>query len=123
MVESKELHSRIDEILFHVRSMDGQLPWLIRSQAKTLEPLLLDYFRKRKSAAKVYLAVDGKRKNSEISDLLGMKPPNVTIEIKDLEKRGLIEQKRWGVYSKSAIESVLGLSEKLLKILGLKSKQ
>lgn len=120
MVESKELHSRIDEILFHVKSMDGQLPWLIRSQAKTLEPLLLGYFKKRKRAAKVYLAIDGKRNISQIAVLLDIQQPNVSIEIKDLERNGLIEQRRWGIYSKTAIESVLRLTDKLLKIPGLR---
>jgi hypothetical protein len=120
MVESKELHSKIDEILFHVRSMDGQLPWLIRSQAKSLEPLILGYFKKRKRAAKVYLAIDGKRNTSQIADLLQIHDSNVSIEIRDLEKNGLIEQKVWGIYAKTAIESVLRLTDKLLKTPGLR---
>ncbi len=117
MVESKELHSKIDEILFHVRSMDGQLPWLIRSEAKILEPLVLGYFKKRKRAAKVYIAIDGKRNISQIAELLDIQQPNISIEIKDLEKNGLIEQRRWGIYSKTAIESVLRLTDKLLKMM------
>jgi predicted transcriptional regulator len=117
LVESKELHTKIDEILYHVKSMDGQLPWLIRSQAKTLEPLVLSYFKKRKRAAKVYLAIDGKRNISQIAKLLNIHQPNISIEIKDLESNGFIEQRKWGIYSKTAIELVLRLSDKLVKLI------
>jgi len=40
---SKEQLDRIDEILSHVRSIDAQMTWVIRSEGEELEKLLLEY--------------------------------------------------------------------------------
>ena len=50
---SKEELDKIDEILSHVKSIDGQMSWIIRSESKGLEKLLLNYFSRRKRAAKI----------------------------------------------------------------------
>jgi len=112
---SKEQLERIDEILSHVRSMDAQMTWIIRSESKELEKLLLNYFSKRRRAAKVYLAVDGKRTSGKIADYLGVLVQNVSKELTELEGRGLVELKKWGVYKKSKIDGILRLSTKLRK--------
>lgn len=112
---SKEQLDRIDEILSHVRSIDAQMTWVIRSEAKELEKLLLKYFSKRRRAAKVYLAVDGKRSSGQIADCLGIHVQNVSKELAELESRGLVELERWGIYKKSKIDGILRLSAKLRK--------
>lgn len=112
---SKEQLNRIDEILSHVRSIDAQMTWVIRSEAEELEKLLLEYFQKRKRAAKVYLAVDGKRSSGQIADYLGILVQNVSKELAELESRGLVELKKWGIYKKSKIDGILRLSTKLRK--------
>ena len=112
---SKEELDRIDEILSHVRSIDAQMTWVIRSEAKELEKLLLKYFSKRRRAAKVYLAVDGKRSSGEIAGYLGILVQNVSKELTELESRGLVELKKWGIYKKSKIDGILRLSTKLRK--------
>jgi len=119
MVESKELHSEIDEILMHVRSIDGQIPWLIISQIEKLEHLLIDYFTKKRRTAKVYLATDGKRTVSKIGEFLGLHQEAVSKELKELEDRGLVEQKKWGIYRKTKVDTTIGLSNKLRKELKL----
>lgn len=112
---SKEELDRIDEILSHVRSIDAQMTWLIRSEAKELEKLLLSYFSKRRRAAKVYLAVDGNRFSGQIADLLGLHVQAVSYELSELESRGLVELKKWGIYNKSKIDVIVRLSTKLRK--------
>ena len=118
---SKEQLSRMDEILCHVRSLDAQMTWVIRSEAKELEPLLLDFFKKRKSAAKVYLAVNGVRTSGEIATYLSnvclkdIRVQAVSRELTDLANRGLIESKTWSVYKKSKIDNILRLSQTLRK--------
>jgi hypothetical protein len=111
----KEELDRIDEILSHVRSMDAQMGWIIRSEEKELKKLLLDYFSSRRRAAKVYLAIDGQKTSGEIAQGLNLLVQNVSIEIRELENRGLIELKRWGVYKKSKIDTILRLSNELKK--------
>lgn len=112
---AKEELDRIDEILSHVRSMDAQMGWLIRSEGEELKKLLLGFFSSRRRAAKVYLAVDGQRSSGKIADYLGLQVQNVSIEISELESKGLIELKKWGIYKKSKIDSILRLSLDLRK--------
>jgi len=112
---SKESLDRIDEILTHVRSMDAQMGWIIRSEEKELRKLLLEYFSNRRRATKVYLAVDGERASGKIAEYLGLHVQAVSNEINELENRGLIELKKWGVYKKSKIDTILRLSTELRK--------
>jgi len=112
---AKEELDRIDEILSHVRSMDAQMGWLIRSEGEELKKLLLGFFSSRRRAAKVYLAVDGQRSSGKIADYLGLQVQNVSNEISELETKGLIELKKWGIYKKSKIDSILRLSLDLRK--------
>lgn len=118
---SKEQLNRMVEILSHVRSLDAQMTWVIRSEAKELEPLLLSFFKKRKNAAKVYLGVNGIRTSGEIAAYLSnvylkdILVQAVSRELNELENRGLIELKTWSVYKKSKIDSILRLSLALRK--------
>jgi predicted transcriptional regulator len=112
---SKEELDRIDAILSHVKSIDAQMTWVIRSEAKELEKLLMKYLSKRRRAAKVFLAVDGKRSSGQIADYLGILVQNVSKELTELENRGLVELKKWGIYKKSKIDGILRLSTKLRK--------
>lgn len=112
---SKESLDRIDEILSHVRSIDAQMTWIIRSEATELKELLIRYFSRRKRAAKVYLAVDGKRSSGQIAEYLSLHVAAVSYELSELVSRGLIELRKWGVYKKSKIDSILRLSSELRK--------
>lgn len=112
---SKESLDRIDEILSHVRSIDAQMAWIIRSEGPELAKLLVQYFSKRRRAAKVYLAVDGKRTSGQIAEYLQIQVQNVSKELSELEGRGLVELKKWGIYKKSKIDGILRLSSKLRK--------
>jgi hypothetical protein len=118
---SKEQLSRMDEILSHVRSLDAQMTWVIRSEAKELEPLLLSFFKKRRIAAKVYLAVNGIRTSGQIAAYLSniylkdILVQAVSRELTELENRGLVELKEWSIYKKSKIDSILRLSSALRK--------
>jgi DNA-binding MarR family transcriptional regulator len=112
---SKEELDRIDQILSHVRSIDAQMAWVIRSEAQDLVKLLVKYFSKKRRTAKVYLAVDGKRTSGQIAEYLQILVQNVSIELGELESRGLVELKKWGVYKKSKIDSILRLSSILSK--------
>lgn len=70
---------------------------------------------KRKRAAKVYLAVNGKRTSGKIAEYLNLHVQAVSNELANLEERGLIELKKWGVYKKSKIDRILRLSLDLRK--------
>jgi hypothetical protein len=97
------------------------MTWVIRSEAKELEPLLLTFFKNRRNATKVYLAVNGIRTSGEIASYLSnlflkdMLVQAVSRELTELENRGLIELKTWSVYKKSKVDSILRLSQTLRK--------
>jgi hypothetical protein len=112
----KETQNKIDEILSHVKSLDGQMAWLVKSQVQGIKTELVDYLvKKRRRVAKVYLAVDGERTVKAISDYLIIEQPNVSKEIQWLEDNGLIRVQKWGTYKKEKIDSILGLSAELRK--------
>lgn len=114
MSDNHEL-AKLDEILVHVRSLDAQMAWVIRSQAPELKGLLLKYFKKRKRAAKVYLAVDGKRSSGNIAQVIQIHVQAVSNELSELESKGLVELKSWGIYKKGKIDRIIGLSTELRK--------
>lgn len=116
MTESKELHEKIDEILSYVKSMDGQMNWLVRSQVEGMRVILIDYFKKRKRATKVFLAIDGKRNVRSIATYLNLYESNVTKELSELEEKGLVDLLTWGVYRRNKIDKILNLSKELRKI-------
>jgi DNA-binding transcriptional ArsR family regulator len=113
--ESKELHDKVDEILSYVKSMDGQMSWLVRSQVEGMKTLLIAYFMKKKRAAKVFLAVDGKRNVNAIATYLSLHDQAVTNELSGLEEKGLVDLQKWGIYRKNKIDSILDLSKELRK--------
>ncbi len=114
--ESKELHDKVDEILSHVKSMDGQMSWLVRSQVEGMKTLLIAYFMKKKRAAKVFLAVDGKRNVNAIATYLTLHDQAVTNELSGLVEKGLVDlTQKWGIYRKNKIDSILDLSKELRK--------
>lgn len=115
MGESKELHDKVDEILSHVKSMDGQMSWLVRSQVEGMKTLLIAYFKKKKRAAKVFLAVDGKRNVNAIATYLNLHDQAVTNELSGLGEKGLVDLQKWGIYRKNKIDNILGLSKELRK--------
>lgn len=115
IISDKYELNKLDEILSHVKSLDAQMAWVIRSQAPELKGLLMKYFSKRRRAAKVYLAINGRRSSGEIAEYLDILVQNVSNEISELESKGLVELKKWAVYKKSKIDSILGLSRELRK--------
>jgi DNA-binding Lrp family transcriptional regulator len=91
------------------------MTWIIRSNTNSeeLKTLLIKYLMRRKRAAKVYLAVNGKRTSGKIAEYLNLHVQAVSNELTNLEERGLIELKKWGVYKKSKIDRILRLSLEL----------
>lgn len=113
--ESKELHQKVDDILRHVQSMDGQMTWLIKSQSEGLRTLFLEYFQERINATKVFLAIDGRRRVGEIAKYVNILQPNVSAEISELVNMGLVDQIKRGLYRKNKIDSILRISTELRK--------
>ena len=126
MTESGELHSKVDKILRKVESIDNFMPWLVRPNSKQLKEELLNFFKKKKRTAKVYLSIDGIKNVIQIAKDTAIAQPNVSNEISLLLNKGLIEPIINGgntVYKKNKIDKVLNLSNELVKIISVASTQ
>jgi len=124
MTESGELHHKVDKILRKVESIDNFMPWLVRPNSKQLKEELLNFFKKKKRTAKVYLSIDGTRNVNQIAEVTSLAQPNVSIEISVLANKGLIESiiiNGNTIYKKNKIDKVLGLSFELDKLIPLKT--
>ena len=120
MTESNELHERVDKLLQRVESMDNFMPWLIRPQAKKIREEIILFFKRRNTATKVFLEIDGEKTVSDIATKLRMKRPNVSREITKLVDMGLVELKSIGfatIYQKTKIDKIIGLTKDLHKLL------
>jgi len=119
MTESDEMHQKMSKILRKVESIDNSTTWLIRLNSQPLREELLKFFKKKKSTAKVFLAIDGVKNVNEIASTINMIPNNVSREITILLNMELIEpviEGRNTVYKKNKIDKILGLSKELSKL-------
>jgi DNA-binding transcriptional ArsR family regulator len=126
MPESGELHHKVDKILKKVESIDNFMPWLVRPNSKQLTEELLNFFKKKKRTAKVYLSIDGVKNVSQIAEDTSIAQPNVSNEISLLLNKGLIEPIINGgntIYKKNKIDKVLNLSRELTKIISVVPNQ
>ena len=120
MTESPELHQKVDKILQRVESMDNFMPWLVRHQVPAIRQEFMEFFKKKKRTAKVYLAIVGEKTISQIVTETSIAQPNVSAEIRTLTEYGLIDTIVEGkntICKKNKIDKLLGLSKELEKSL------
>jgi len=120
MTESPELHQKVDKILQRVESMDNFMPWLVRRHIPSIKKELIEFFSKRKRAARVYVAVTGEKTITQISEETKIAQPNVSAEIKTLTECGLIDIILVGkntICTRNKMDKLLGLSKELEKNL------
>jgi Mn-dependent DtxR family transcriptional regulator len=71
--------------------MDQTQAFALRAEAEKHRNTMKEIFRKGKRRAQVYLSADGSRGVEEIAKHLGMKAPNVSVELKLLHEEGMLE--------------------------------
>ena len=126
MTESPELHQKVDKILQRVESMDNFMPWLVRHQVPAIRQELMEFFKKKKRTAKVYLAIVGEKTISQLVADTSLAQPHVSAEVKTLTDCGLIDQFQVGrntICKKNKMDKLLGLSKELGKTLISNSKE
>ena len=123
MPESDELAVDIKEIRWRQKSMDSSMDLLLKANREAIMNEVAAFFGSSKRRADVYLAVDGKRAVRDIAASLGMKGPNVSIELTRLSDEGLIEREASPsgevAWKKKRIDKVLRISEFLRKKFSL----
>jgi DNA-binding MarR family transcriptional regulator len=124
-----EVRRRLIRIQQKTDAMDDSLTWLVRANADGLLAKLLEAFGSGEHRIAVYLALDGKRNVNEIAALCGMKPQNVTRELRWLKKKKLIRVRKTVKLGKryikedfdEVVELSLHLEKKLRDIQGKKN--
>jgi DNA-binding transcriptional ArsR family regulator len=87
----QQILSRLSRIEHRVDSIDQTQAFALRADEAKHFGTVKEIFRKGKRRAQVYLAADGSRGVEEIAKHLGMKRPNVSVELKALYRQGMLE--------------------------------
>lgn len=122
----RAVQRRLDELTWHVDSIDESVLLLTRAQRNAITEDILQLFKGRYGRVKeqmvrVYLDLDGRRSQREIAQITGIEEPNVSVEIRRLKTEGLIEIVEAGpsgnIYRKKKWDALLGISDTLQRLL------
>jgi DNA-binding transcriptional ArsR family regulator len=117
--DDEELLRRLIRIDHKTDSMEDSLAWLVSANSPQLKNDLIKAFGASVRRVQVYLALNGKRNVQDISEHLGMKQPNVSLELAWLKRKRLIDVLEAGnggnKYKKKFFDAIVGLSDELMK--------
>ena len=110
--------NRLAHIEHKVDSIDETNAFALRAD-KRHSDTVKEIFKKGKRRAQVYLAANGNRGVAEIAAHLGMKPQNVSPELKTLKEEGLLQLvevvARQDFWTKKPIDRTLRITAYLCK--------
>ena len=105
---NSEIFLKVDKLLNKTEALDGKMNWMIRGNHEKIKPMILDFFKKNKRSAKVYILIDGNKSTSDIAKELKVSQGAVTQHCTKLLTNGLIQPtKKVGVYKKDKINNIL----------------
>lgn len=108
----------VREIKWKVNGIEKSIDLLVRANRKQIIDDLLEFYGRSKDRVKIFLKIDGEKTVDQITKELGMKKPNVSTRITELQDEGLVKIKkitRQGyVYEKTEKVRILNL-EKILR--------
>ena len=114
MPETLETHKEIVAIKKEVSDIKATQELAILLERDKYEKYVERIIGNSLERAKVFLAVNGFRKQIEIANLTGIKPPNVARAIKKLEKAQLVYRiPETGIYAKPRWVRILNIEEKI----------
>lgn len=110
---NEEILRRLARIEQRVQSLDESSAFAMRPQRKLYTDEIKAILGTGKRRAQLYLAADGTRTAGELATFLGLKAPNASKDLADLEKEGLLEVLFEGsqrYYGKKPIDRTLRIS-------------
>ncbi len=121
MSESNEAHVKIDRILRHVKSLDGQTSFLVRAHSKELTQEYVEVFKRKKRAIRIFMLVDDQRSVGDIAGELRIHIQAVSNDMSVLEEAGLVYLDRYDqgkkVYAREPVCSILRLEREFQRII------
>jgi len=125
MPETEDMFEEVKKIRWHQEAIDSNIELITRAHGKEILREIMEFFgnvpgkKKAINRARIFLAIDGKRSVGKIADDLKLKLPNVSTEMTKLKDMGLIEVKEVTkegiVYKKRKVDTLLRISQKLIK--------
>lgn len=119
----QQILRRLTNIENKVDSLEQTNAFALRADVDRHTITVKKIFNKSLRRAQVYLAANGNRSVLEIADLLKMKQPNVTDDLKILQDEGLLEVIEQAgnrvYYSKKPIDRTIGITKILMKDFNL----
>jgi len=125
MPETEDLFEEVKKIRWHQEAIDSNIELITRAHGKEILREIMDFFgnapgkKKAINRARVYVAIDGKKVVGKIANDLKLPFPYVSQEITKLKDMGLIEVKKVTkegiIYKKRKVDTLLRISQKLLK--------
>jgi DNA-binding transcriptional ArsR family regulator len=122
----RAIQRRLDELTWRVDSIDESVLLLTRAQRDAITEDILQVFKGRHGRLKgqitrVYLALDGRLSQRQVSQRTGIAEPNVSVEIGTLKREGLIEiveaSQSGNIYRRKKTDALLGISDTLKRLL------
>lgn len=113
MPESDETQEDIKRMKWHLENIDNKVDTLIRGNPNALEDFA-GLFRDDEKMAKVYLAIDGVRTQSDIVNDTGVSSSTVSRKIDKLDRYGLIQKKEYNqgmIWEKDELYDILRLDQ------------
>ena len=114
----------VREIKWRVEGIEKSIDLLVRANREKIIKDLMEFFGRSKNRVSVFLSIDGEKTVNQITKDLGMKKPNVSARITELQNEGLVKIKkitRQGyVYEKTEKVTILNLEKVLKKKFGFR---
>lgn len=108
----------VREIKWRVEGIEKSVDLLVRANRDLIIEDLMEFFGRSKDRVNVFLNVDGEKTVNQITAELGMRKPNVSKRITELQNEGLVKikkiTKQGYVYEKTEKVRILNL-EKILR--------
>lgn len=89
--KDQQILRRLANIEHKIDSIEQTTAFTLRAQADIHDASIRSIFNGSLRRVQVYLAANGERSVKQISDHLGIKPPNVSRELSILQQEGLLE--------------------------------
>jgi len=114
----------VREIKWRVEGIEKSVDLLVRANRDQIIKDLMEFFGRSRDRVNVFLNIDGEKTVNQITKDLGMKKPNVSKRITELENEGLVKikkiTKQGYIYEKTEKVRILNLERILRKKFGIK---
>jgi len=113
----------VREIKWKVEGIEKSIDLLVRANRSQIIKDMMEFFGRSRDRVNVFLNIDGEKTVDQITKDLGIKKPNVSKRITELQNEGLVNikkiTKKGHIYEKTEKVRILNLDKILRKKFGV----